>query len=157
MNAVVVKGDAVGPTLYYGAGAGAEPTASAVVADLMDVARLIDATNAQRVPYLAFQPEQVQDLAILPIDDVQSAYYLRLRASDKPGVLADVTKILGDRSISIDAMLQKEPDENETEADIVILTHITVEKNMNAAIAAIEALDAITAKVVRIRMEELAK
>jgi homoserine dehydrogenase len=157
MNAVVVKGDAVGPTLYYGAGAGAEPTASAVVADLMDVARLIDATSTQRVPYLAFQPEQVQDLAILPIDDVQSAYYLRLRASDKPGVLADVTKILGDRSISIDAMLQKEPDENETEADIVILTHITVEKNMNTAIAAIEALDAITAKVVRIRMEELAK
>lgn len=157
MNAVVVKGDAVGPTLYYGAGAGAEPTASAVVADLMDVARLIDATSAQRVPYLAFQPEQVQDLAILPIDEVQSAYYLRLRASDKPGVLADVTKILGDRSISIDAMLQKEPDENETEADIVILTHITVEKNINAAIAAIEALDAITGKVVRIRMEELAK
>jgi len=157
MNAVVVKGDAVGPTLYYGAGAGAEPTASAVVADLMDVARLIDATSEQRVPYLAFQPEQVQDLAILPIDEVQSAYYLRLRASDKPGVLADVTKILGDRSISIDAMLQKEPDENETEADIVILTHITVEKNMNAAIAAIEALEAITAKVVRIRMEELAK
>jgi len=157
MNAVVVKGDAVGPTLYYGAGAGAEPTASAVVADLMDVARLIDATSAQRVPYLAFQPEQVQDLAILPIDEVQSAYYLRLRASDKPGVLADVTKILGDRSISIDAMLQKEPDENETEADIVILTHITVEKNMNAAIAAIEALEAITTKVVRIRMEELAK
>ncbi len=157
MNAVVVKGDAVGPTLYYGAGAGAEPTASAVVADLMDVARLIDATSAQRVPYLAFQPEQVQDLAILPIDEVESAYYLRLRASDKPGVLADVTKILGDRSISIDAMLQKEPDENETEADIVILTHITVERNMNAAIAAIEALEAITAKVVRIRMEELAK
>ncbi|ACT48437.1 homoserine dehydrogenase [Methylotenera mobilis] len=157
MNAVVVKGDAVGPTLYYGAGAGAEPTASAVVADLMDVARLIDATSAQRVPYLAFQPEQVQDLAILPIEEVQSAYYLRLRASDKPGVLADVTKILGDRSISIDAMLQKEPDENETEADIVILTHITVEKNMNAAIAAIEALEAITGKVVRIRMEELAK
>ena len=157
MNAVVVKGDAVGPTLYYGAGAGSEPTASSVVADLIDVARLMDATSAQRVPYLAFQPEQVQDLAILPIDAVQSAYYLRLRASDKPGVLADVTKILGDRDISIDAMLQKEPDENETEADIVILTHITVEKNMNAAIAAIEALSAINGKVVRIRMEELAK
>lgn len=157
MNAVVVKGDAVGPTLYYGAGAGAEPTASAVVADLMDVARLIDATSAQRVPYLAFQPDQVQDLPILPIDEVQSAYYLRLRASDKPGVLAEVTKILGDRNISIDAMMQKEPDENETEADIVILTHITVEKNMNAAIAAIESLAAITGKVVRIRMEELAK
>jgi len=157
MNAVVVKGDAVGPTLYYGAGAGAEPTASAVVADLMDVARLIDASSAQRVPYLAFQPDQVQDLPILPIDEIQSAYYLRLRASDKPGVLAEVTKILGDRNISIDAMMQKEPDENETEADIVILTHITIEKNMNAAIAAIEALAAITGKVVRIRMEELAK
>ncbi|MFZ3086789.1 MAG: homoserine dehydrogenase [Methylotenera sp.] len=157
MNAVVVKGDAVGPTLYYGAGAGAEPTASAVVADLMDVARLIDATSAQRVPYLAFQPDQVQDLPILPIDEIQSAYYLRLRASDKPGVLAEVTKILGDRNISIDAMMQKEPDENETEADIVILTHITIEKNMNAAIDAIESLAAITGKVVRIRMEELAK
>ncbi len=157
MNAVLVKGDAVGPTLYYGAGAGAEPTASAVVADLMDVARLIDAKSSQRVPYLAFQPESVQDLAILPIDAVESAYYLRLRASDKPGVLADVTKILGDREISIDAMMQKEPDENDTEADIVILTHITVEKNMNTAITAIEALDAITAKVVRIRMEELNK
>jgi len=157
MNAVVVKGDAVGPTLYYGAGAGAEPTASAVVADLMDVARLMDASSAQRVPYLAFQPEQVQDLPILPVDKVKSAYYLRLRASDKPGVLADVTKVLGDRDISIDAMMQKEPDENETEADIVILTHITVEDNMNAAIAAIEALPAITGKVVRIRMEELAK
>jgi homoserine dehydrogenase len=109
------------------------------------------------VPYLAFQPDQVLDLPILPIDEVQSAYYLRLRASDKPGVLAEVTKILGDRAISIDAMMQKEPDENETEADIVILTHITVEKNMNEAIAAIEALAAINGKVVRIRMEELAK
>jgi len=157
MNAVVVKGDAVGPTLYYGAGAGAEPTASAVVADLIDVARLIDASSEQRVPYLAFQPDQVQDLPILPIDKVQSAYYLRLRASDKPGVLAEVTKILGDRAISIDAMMQKEPDENETEADIVILTHITLEKNMNEAIAAIEALTAINGKLVRIRMEELAK
>ncbi|MFM2434854.1 MAG: hypothetical protein RL063_833, partial [Pseudomonadota bacterium] len=157
MNAVVVKGDAVGPTLYYGAGAGAEPTASAVVADLMDVARLMDASSAQRVPYLAFQPEQVLDLPILPIDRVSSAYYLRLRAKDKPGVLANVTKILGDRDISIDAMMQKEPNENDTEADIVILTHITVEKNMNQAIAAIEALDAITGNVMRIRMEELSK
>lgn len=157
MNAVVVKGDAVGPTLYYGAGAGAEPTASAVVADLMDVARLIDATSEQRVPYLAFQPEQVKDLAILPIDAVQSAYYLRLRATDKPGVLANVTKIVGDLGISIDAMMQKEPDENETEADIVILTHVTVEANMNKAIAAIEALDAIVGKITRIRMEELSK
>ena len=157
MNAVVVKGDAVGPTLYYGAGAGSEPTASAVIADLMDIARLMDASSAQRVPYLAFQPDQVQNLPILPIDEVHSAYYLRLRASDKPGVLANVTRILGDRDISIDAMMQKEPDENETEADIVILTHITVEKNMNAAIAAIVALPAIVGEAVRIRMEELAK
>ncbi len=155
MNAVVVKGDAVGPTLYYGAGAGAEPTASAVVADLMDVARLSSATVEQRVPYLAFQPNSVADLPILPISEISSAYYLRLRASDKPGVLAGVTKILADRNISIDAMLQKEPDDNETEADIVILTHVTVEKNMDAAIAAIEALPAIVGKLVKIRMEEL--
>ena len=157
MNAVVVKGDAVGPTLYYGAGAGAEPTASAVVADLMDVARLSSATTEQRVPYLAFQPNSVADLQILPIGEINSAYYLRLRASDKPGVLAGVTKILADRNISIDAMLQKEPDDNETEADIVILTHITLEANMDAGIAAIEALPAIVGKLVKIRMEELGR
>jgi len=157
MNAVVVKGDAVGPTLYYGAGAGAEPTASAVVADLMDVARLSSASVAQRVPYLGFQAGQLNDLPILPISEVSSAYYLRLRASDKPGVLACVTKILADRDISIDAMLQKEPDDNETEADIVILTHITVEKNMDAGIAEIEASPAIVGKVVKIRMEALGK
>jgi len=157
MNAVVVKGDAVGPTLYYGAGAGAEPTASAVVADLMDVARLANASVEQRVPYLAFQPNSVIDLPILPISEVESAYYLRLRASDKPGVLAGVTKILADRNISIDALLQKEPDDNETEADIVILTHVTIEKNMDAAIASIEALPATVGKITRIRMEELGK
>ena len=157
MNAVVVKGDAVGPTLYYGAGAGAEPTASAVVADLMDVARLSSATVEQRVPYLAFQPNSVADLPILPIGEINSAYYLRLRANDKPGVLAGVTKILADRNISIDAMLQKEPDDNETEADIVILTHVTVEKNMDAAITAIEALPAIVGKLVKIRIEELGR
>jgi homoserine dehydrogenase len=157
MNAVVVKGDAVGPTLYYGAGAGAEPTASAVVADLMDVARLQNASVEQRVPYLAFQPNSVADLPILAISEVNSAYYLRLRASDKPGVLAGVTKILADRNISIDAMLQKEPEDNETEADIVILTHITQEKNMDAGIAQIEALPAIVGKVVKLRMEELNK
>ena len=157
MNAVVVKGDAVGPTLYYGAGAGAEPTASAVVADLMDVARLANARVEQRVPYLAFQPDSVIDLPILPISEVESAYYLRLRASDKPGVLAGVTKILADRNISIDALLQKEPDDNETEADIVILTHVTIEKNMDAAIASIEALPATVGKITRIRMEELGK
>ncbi len=157
MNAVVVKGDAVGPTLYYGAGAGAEPTASAVVADLMDVARLSSATAEQRVPYLGFQTGQLNDLPILPISEINSAYYLRLRASDEPGVLANVTKILADRNISIDAMLQKEPADNETEADIVILTHVTKEKNMDAGIAEIEALPAIVGKLVKIRMEELAK
>lgn len=157
MNAVVVKGDAVGPTLYYGAGAGAEPTASAVVADLVDVARLIGADSQHRVPYLAFLPEQMIDLPILPIAAISSAYYLRLRVSDKPGVLADVTKILAERAISIDAMMQKEPAENETEANIVILTHVTIEQNMNNAIAAIEALSAITGKVTRIRMEELSR
>ncbi|MEO8419222.1 MAG: homoserine dehydrogenase [Methylophilaceae bacterium] len=157
MNAVVVKGDAVGPTLYYGAGAGAEPTASAVVADLVDVTRMHTADPHQRVPHLAFQPDQLSDLPILPMSEVRSAYYLRLRAMDKPGVLADVTKILGDRNISIDAMMQKEPADNETEADIIILTHITVEKNADEAIAAIEALPAIAGKVTRIRMEELGK
>jgi homoserine dehydrogenase len=157
MNAVVVKGDAVGPTLYYGAGAGAEPTASAVVADLMDVARLSSASAEQRVPYLAFQPNSVADLPILPISEINSAYYLRLRANDKPGVLAGVTKILADKNISIDAMLQKEPEDNETEADIVILTHITLEANMDAAIGQIEALPSIVGKLVKIRMEELGK
>jgi len=157
MNAVVVKGDAVGPTLYYGAGAGAEPTASAVVADLIDVARMQSANVEQRVPYLAFQPDQISNLPILPITEISSAYYLRMRALDKPGVLAEVTKILGDREISIDAMMQKEPQDNETEADIIILTHITVEKNMNTAIAAIEALPAIAGTVTRLRMEELGK
>ncbi|MGQ0442645.1 MAG: homoserine dehydrogenase [Methylophilaceae bacterium] len=157
MNAVVVKGDAVGPTLYYGAGAGAEPTASAVVADLMDVARLSDASVEQRVPYLGFQAGQLNDLPILSIAETNSAYYLRLRASDKPGVLAGVTKILADRTISIDAMLQKEPEDNETEADIVILTHQTIEKNLDAGITEIETLPAIVGKVIKLRMEELGK
>ena len=157
MNAVIVNGDAVGPTLYYGAGAGAEPTASAVVADLMDVARLSTATVEQRVPYLAFQPKNVVNLPILNIAEIKSAYYLRMRANDKPGVLAGVTKILADKHISIDAMLQKEPADNETEANIVILTHVTIEKNMDAAIAEIEALPAIVGSLVKIRMEELAR
>jgi homoserine dehydrogenase len=157
MNAVVVKGDAVGPTLYYGAGAGAEPTASAVVADLVDIARLAGTTVEQRVPYLGFQLSQQVALNVLPVAEITSAYYLRMRVLDKPGVLADVTKILGDRQISIDAMMQKEPQEGEVEADIVILTHVTVEKNMDAAIAAIEALAAIDGKVTKIRMEELSR
>ncbi|MCB5191726.1 homoserine dehydrogenase [Methylobacillus arboreus] len=157
MNAVLVKGDAVGPTLYYGAGAGAEPTASAVVADLVDVTRTHTTDAHQRVPHLAFQPDQLVDLPILAIGEVSSAYYLRLRAVDKPGVLADVTRILGDRQISIDAMIQKEPQEGEDQADIIILTHVTIEKNMNDAIAAIEALPAISGSVTRLRMEELSR
>lgn len=157
MNAVVVKGDAVGPTLYYGAGAGAEPTASAVVADLVDIARLTNASAEQRVPYLGFQLDQQATLNVLPISEVSSAYYLRMRAMDKPGVLAEVTKILGDRDISIDAMMQKEPQEGESEADIVILTHVTIERNMDAAIEAIQALSAIAGHVTKIRMEELGR
>lgn len=157
MNAVVVKGDAVGPTLYYGAGAGAEPTASAVVADLVDIARLQGTTAGQRVAYLGYQLNQQQVLPVLPIAEVQSAYYLRLHASDKPGVMADVTKILADLQISIDAMLQKEPQEGEAEADIVILTHTTQEKTMDAAITRIEALPAIAGIVVKIRMEALSR
>ncbi|HEY8085465.1 MAG TPA: homoserine dehydrogenase [Methylophilaceae bacterium] len=157
MNAVLVKGDAVGPTLFYGAGAGAEPTASAVIADLVDVTRMATSDSHQRVPHLAFQPDRLSDLSILPMGEVSSAYYLRLRAVDKPGVLADVTRILGDLNISIDAMIQKEPAEGEDQADIVLLTHITLEKNIDAAIAGLEALPAITGKVIRIRMEELGK
>ena len=156
MNAVLVKGDAVGPTLYYGAGAGAEPTASAVVADLVDVTRLHTADPHHRVPHLAFQPDQLADTPILPMEEVRTAYYLRLRAFDRPGVLADITRILADGGISIDAMVQKEPAEGEEQVSIILLTHITVEKYINAAIAKIEALEAISGAVMRIRLEELA-
>ncbi len=156
MNAVLVKGDAVGPTLYYGAGAGAEPTASAVVADLVDVTRLHTADPHHRVPHLAFQPDQLAATPILPMDEVRTAYYLRLRAFDRPGVLADITRILADRDISIDAMVQKEPGEGEEQVDIILLTHVTLEKNVNAAITGIEALDSVAGKVMRIRLEELA-
>jgi homoserine dehydrogenase len=156
MNAVLVKGDAVGQTLYYGAGAGAEPTASAVVADLVDVTRLHTADPHHRVPHLAFQPDQLSDTPILPMDEVRTAYYLRLRAFDRPGVLADITRILADSDISIDAMVQKEPAEGEVQVNIILLTHITVEKNINAAIAKIEAIDTVAGQVMRIRLEELA-
>jgi homoserine dehydrogenase len=156
MNAVLVKGDAVGPTLYYGAGAGAEPTASAVVADLVDVTRLHTADPHHRVPHLAFQPDQLSDTPILPMEEVRTAYYLRLRAFDRPGVLADITRILAEGGISIDAMVQKEPAEGETEVNIILLTHITVEKHINAAIAKIEVLESISGPVMRIRLEELA-
>lgn len=155
MNAVLVQGDAVGPTLYYGAGAGAEPTASAVIADLIDIARLKDATETQRAPALGYQADQVQDLNVLPIEEITSAYYLRMHATDKPGVIAAVTKILGDKSISIDAMIQKEHAAGTAVADIVFLTHSTVEKNMNAAIAEIESLPAVEGNLVKLRMETL--
>lgn len=155
MNAILVKGDAVGPTLYYGAGAGAEPTASAVVADLVDVTRMHTADPNHRVPHLAFQPDRLSDMPILPMSEVETAYYLRLCAYDKPGVLADVTRILADLSISIDAILQKEPEEGEQEVDIIILTHRTIEKHINQAIEKIEALDTIFGAVTRIRLEEL--
>ena len=157
MNAILVKGDAVGPTLYYGAGAGAEPTASAVVADLVDVTRMHTADPEQRVPHLAFQPDRMSDLAILSMEEVQTSYYLRLRVKDQPGVLADITRILADESISIDAMVQKEPGEGEEQVDIIMLTHLTLEKNINGAIRRIESLPVVSGKVTRIRLEELGK
>ena len=157
MNAILVKGDAVGQTMFYGAGAGAEPTASAVVADLIDVARTMTADPEHRVPHLAFQPDQLSDIAILPMGEVETAYYLRLRVEDKPGVLAEITRILADLGISIDAMVQKEPREGEAQADIIMLTHRTVEKHVNTAITKIEALAVVTGKVTRIRLEELDK
>ncbi len=155
MNAVLVKGDAVGATMYYGRGAGAEPTASAVVADLVDVTRMLTSDPENRVPHLAFQPDALSDVPVLPIDEVRTSYYLRLRVFDKPGVLADVTRILADLGISIDAMIQKEPSEGEEQADVILLTHETVEKYINQAIAKIEALSSISGKVTRIRLEEL--
>ena len=155
MNAVLVKGDAVGPTLYYGAGAGAEPTASAVVADIVDVVRTLTTDPENRVPHLAFQPDALSDIPILPMDEVETAYYLRMSAVDKPGVLAEVANILGSKGISIEAMIQKEPAKEGSNADLIMLTHTVIEKNMNAAIGAIEALDSISGNVVRIRMERL--
>jgi homoserine dehydrogenase len=155
MNAVLVQGDAVGATLYYGKGAGAEPTASAVIADLVDVTRMHTADPEHRVPHLAFQPEAVVDTPILPLAEVETSYYLRLRVEDKPGVLADITRILADQQISIDAMIQREPAEGESQTDIIMLTHITREKNVDAAIAKIEALPVVKKKVIRLRMEEL--
>jgi homoserine dehydrogenase len=156
MNAILVKGDAVGQTMYYGAGAGAEPTASAVVADVVDVARMLTSDPEHRVPHLAFQPDQLSSTPILPMSEVETSYYLRMRVFDKPGVLADVTRILADSSISIDAMVQKEPHEGEDQVNIVMLTHLTVEKNVDAAIAKIEALPVVAGTVTRIRLEQFA-
>ena len=155
MNAVLVKGDAVGPTLYYGAGAGAEPTASAVVADVIDVVRALTSDPENRVPHLAFQADSLADIPVVTADRFKTSYYLRLTAEDKPGVLADVTRILADHHISIEAIIQKEPIGNETAIPIILLTQITLEKEMNAAIAEIEALQTVTGKVNRIRLETL--
>ena len=155
MNAVWVKGDAVGHTMYYGKGAGAEPTASAVIADLVDVARMLTADPGNRVPHLAFQAESLSDLPVLPIGEIETAYYLRLRVADEPGVLADITRILADAAISIDAVLQREPAEGENQTDIILLTHRTIENRVDAAIARIQALSTVLSGVTRIRLEEL--
>ncbi|SAL44460.1 homoserine dehydrogenase [Caballeronia humi] len=159
MNAVVVHGDAVGTTLYYGKGAGAEPTASAVVADLVDVTRLHTADPEHRVPHLAFQPDSLSNTPILPIEEITSGYYLRLRVADVTGVLANITRILADKAISIDALLQKESEQvdgaQKGETDIILITHATLEKNANAAIAEIEALSTVVSKVTKLRMEAL--
>jgi homoserine dehydrogenase len=155
MNAVLVMGDAVGPTLYYGAGAGSDPTASAVVADVIDVARALTSDPENRVPHLAFQPGELSDLRVLAMDEVETAYYLRMQAEDKAGVLAQVANILAEAGISIEAMRQKEPAEGETHVPLLMLTHRVQEKQMDAAIAKIQALDCINGEVVRIRMEPL--
>ena len=155
MNAVLVQADAVGATLYYGKGAGAEPTASAVIADLVDITRLHTADPEHRVPHLAFQPDQVRDVKVLPIEEVITSYYLRMRVADRPGVLADITRILADSSISIEALIQKEAAEGESHTDIILLTHQTLERNANAAIARIEALPVVQGKVTKLRMESL--
>ena len=155
MNAVVVQADAVGPTLYYGKGAGAEPTASAVVADLVDITRLHTADPNHRVPYLAFQPDAMHATPILPMEQVQTSFYLRLQVADQPGVLARITGILAERGISIDAVRQRESAEGEAQTDLIILTHATLEGEMNQAIAQMQGLPTVLAPIVRIRKEEL--
>jgi homoserine dehydrogenase len=157
MNAVLVQADAVGATLYYGKGAGAEPTASAVIADLVDITRMHTADPENRVPHLAFQPDAMVDLPILPISEVVTSYYLRLRVQDQPGVLADITRILADEQISIDAVIQKEPADGETQTDLIMLTHQTREKHIKAAIEKIEALGVVAGHVTKLRLEELGK
>jgi len=155
MNAVLVKGDAVGATLYYGAGAGADATASAVVADLVDVVRTLTSDPENRVPHLAFQADAISDIPILAMEQVETAYYLRMQAQDKPGVLADVTHILGKLGISIEAIQQKELTKNTTHASIIMITHRVLEKKMNEAIEQIESLSSINGQVARIRLEYL--
>jgi homoserine dehydrogenase len=155
MNAVLVKGDAVGTTMYYGPGAGAEPTASAVVADLVDVTRMHTADPDNRVPHLAFRPDALVNLPWLGIEDTVTSYYFRMRVADQPGVLADIARILADHRISIDAMFQREPAEGENQTDIILLTHEAVERDVNAALVRVEALPTVLAPVIRIRQEEL--
>ncbi len=156
MNAVLVMADKLGPSLYYGAGAGADPTASAVVADIVDVARSLTTDPDNRVPHLAFQPDRINSTPVLTMDDVETAYYLRLKAQDKPGVMADIAHIMGDNHISIEAILQKEPQSGESTAGIIMLTQRIQEAQMNRAIAAIEGLDSVSGQVTRIRVESLA-
>jgi len=159
MNAVVVQGDAVGTTLYYGKGAGSEPTASAVIADLVDITRLHTADPLHRVPHLAFQPDKMSDLSVLPMSEVVTSYYLRLRVADEAGVLAKVTGLLANAGISIDAVLQREADEvggeGATSTDLIILTHDTREGTMNEVLAQMQALPSVLAPITRIRKEEL--
>ncbi|MCU7862282.1 MAG: homoserine dehydrogenase [Candidatus Thiodiazotropha sp. (ex Lucinoma kastoroae)] len=155
MNAVLVKGDAVGPTLYYGAGAGSEPTASAVLADVVDVVRTLTTDPENRVPHLAFQPDELADLAILPIEEVETAFYLRMQVVDKPGVVARIASILADSGISIEAIQQKEPVDDESAVPLVMLTQKVIEKQLNEAIASIEHLDSVFGQVMRIRVERL--
>jgi homoserine dehydrogenase len=155
MNAVLVNADAVGPTLYYGAGAGAEPTASAVVADIVDVVRMLTSDPENRVPHLAFQANALSDIEILPIDDVVTAYYLRLCVEDKPGVLANITQLLADQQISIEALLQKEPADGDSVVPVIILTQRAIEKELNRATNAIEKLDTVKGSITRIRLETL--
>jgi homoserine dehydrogenase len=155
MNAVMVNGDAVGSTLYYGAGAGMEPTASAVVADLVDVARALTTDPNNRVPHLAFQPDALSDLPILPISACESAYYLRIQAKDHPGVLAQVATILSERGINIESIMQKEVEEQDGLVPVILVTHRVIEQRIDDAIAALEALDDVVDKVVRIRVEQL--
>jgi len=155
MNAVVVKGDAVGTTLYYGPGAGSEPTASAVIADLVDVTRMATADPENHVPHLAFQPDAMADVPWLPVDATVSSSYFRMRVADQPGVLADITRILADGRISIDALFQREPSEGENQTDIIMLTHEALERDVDAAIRRIEALPTVLAPVIRIRQEDL--
>ncbi len=155
MNAVQVHGDAVGTTLYYGKGAGSEPTASAVIADLVDVTRLQTADPENRVPHLAFQPDAVHNIPILPMAEVTTSYYLRLAVADQAGVLAEITRILAAHGVSIDALLQKEAAEGESQTDLVILTHETKEKNMMAAITEMQALKTVLGEIIKIRLENL--